>query len=236
MLLFYIILLIGAASAAKPKYGNCLEGDKIRHEVDAEKYYQCVRNKWVLLECQINYYFNVVTGFCEFYRVTPMPPTPPPMRVCRPGSRKPDVFDNTRYLECTYDGKGFIVRYCQPGAIFVSSENMCVNIRPTYTPPTLPTYTPPTPATPYYGACKESAGRDGYKPDIFNCRKFYKCASGLWTQMSCGQGTIWNQAILTCDHDRGQCSYPPVTTTYPTTWHSTTWWPTTRYPTNPFKK
>uniref|UniRef100_A0A1I7TNY6 Chitin-binding type-2 domain-containing protein n=1 Tax=Caenorhabditis tropicalis TaxID=1561998 RepID=A0A1I7TNY6_9PELO len=237
MILFCFLFLLGAGNAVSQMFPSnfCLNGDQRTHE-NPQKFWKCVNGKWTVETCQINYFYDDQVKFCVLIRPRPTI-SPPSHRICRPGERLEYIFDNTKYRECTFDGKGFIVRFCQPGAVFVPSLSMCVNVQPstTYRPPTTTTRYP-TATTPYYGTCTESGGRSGYKADIFNCRNFYQCASGIWTQRSCGEGTVWNQEILTCDHNRGQCrphhppTYPP---THPT-WNPT-YPPPTKYPNN-FKK
>ncbi|EFO90792.1 hypothetical protein CRE_08297 [Caenorhabditis remanei] len=239
MFLFYLFLFaVGLASAAKSKNVVCFEGERKPHEFHSRKYYKCVNNRWVQEECLFEYFFDQVSGFCVLINSPTMAPTPPKNsmgRICVPGSRHPIRFETTKYKECWWNGEGFNIRFCQEGAVFVQSQNMCMNVQ-TY-PTTRWTTRPPPTTTEYYGSCTESGGRAGYKPDVYNCKNFYQCASGVWTQRSCGQGTVWNQSILTCDHNRGQCRpytrptisptwppYPPPTQTpYP-------------YPGNQFKK
>ncbi|CAL2029806.1 unnamed protein product [Caenorhabditis brenneri] len=216
---FLLLLMATGASAAKANGGFCRnEGQQREHESDERKFYKCIDNRWIIQSCQINYFYDHSIGFCVLFT---SPTISPPHLVCHPGQRVPDPFDNTRYKECDYDGKGFTWRYCQPGSIFVRSQNMCVDIgTTTYRPTRTTTYRPTTTTTPYYGACREAAGAAGFKPDIYNCQNFYQCASGIWVQKNCPAGTIWSQSILTCDHNRGQCRphHPTHHPTYPPTY------------------
>ncbi|CCD69309.1 Chitin-binding type-2 domain-containing protein [Caenorhabditis elegans] len=235
-MLFFLIFL-GLMATASAKAGRCNEGDQDAH-FDSNKFWKCEGGRWIVVTCQINYFYDATTGFCYLSRFPTTRPYPPPFPTrprptqghrCYPGTRIPYPHDHTMFLECSTDGTEYIKRYCQPDAVFVQRENMCVAIQTTYRPTrTWPTTT----TTPYYGACKESAGHDGYKPDVYNCKNFYQCASGLWTQRSCGEGTIWDQHKLTCDHNRGQCrpTSPTVQPTYQPTWRPTA------YPPNEVKK
>ncbi|XP_068631683.1 serine-rich adhesin for platelets-like [Battus philenor] len=51
-----------------------------------------------------------------------------------------------------------------------------------------------------------SCNAEGYYPDINDCKKFYRCVSNgeggyVKYDFICGEGTIWVQKILACDHD-----------------------------------
>ncbi|XP_063981086.1 uncharacterized protein LOC135164555 [Diachasmimorpha longicaudata] len=51
------------------------------------------------------------------------------------------------------------------------------------------------------GSCKQ----EGFMPDSSDCRKFYRCVKGEGSyqkyEFTCGEGTAWDQALLTCNHD-----------------------------------
>ncbi|CAI2315706.1 unnamed protein product [Caenorhabditis sp. 36 PRJEB53466] len=221
ILLLILAAFIGLVSA-DPAASFCFtNGDRIADTQNSHSFFECRDNRWIRQFCMTNYQFNPETGFC-FFAPTPRPTTTPPRtphpRVCFPGSRTVYLFDNTKYKECTWDGRGYVTRYCQPGAIYNDHLQMCVDVEPTTRWPSTTTQRPTPPSTtPFYGACTESTGQAQYKPDLYNCKNFYQCASGLWTQRSCGEGTIWNQAILTCDHNRGQCRPLEHPTAYPPT-------------------
>ncbi|XP_015124029.1 flocculation protein FLO11 [Diachasma alloeum] len=51
------------------------------------------------------------------------------------------------------------------------------------------------------GSCTE----EGFFPDPSDCKKFYRCVEGEGSyqkyEFTCGEGTAWDQALLTCNHD-----------------------------------
>ncbi|CAB3224216.1 unnamed protein product [Arctia plantaginis] len=62
--------------------------------------------------------------------------------------------------------------------------------------------------------------KEGFIADPKNCKSFYRCVNdgrgGLTKyQYSCGEGTYWNQEILSCDHDTGEADCNSQTTTKP---------------------
>uniref|UniRef100_A0A8R1I0Q7 Chitin-binding type-2 domain-containing protein n=1 Tax=Caenorhabditis japonica TaxID=281687 RepID=A0A8R1I0Q7_CAEJA len=220
MLLSTSLFILATLTAvfAKNKNQECYNDDRKPNGYWTTSYYVCKNYRWELTYCPPNYYVNPVTVRCTYSNGPPTTPTPRPTvpsQICRPGSRIPDLFDNTKYLECRWNGLEWVVRYCQPYSVFNEKTGICVSVEPTTrytTPPTTQT------TTPYYGACTESGGAAGYKPDINSCFHYYQCASGTWIQRPCPAGTVWNQQLLTCDHNRGQCRpVAPHTTPQPYT-------------------
>nr|XP_021189541.2 LOW QUALITY PROTEIN: mucin-22 [Helicoverpa armigera] len=63
---------------------------------------------------------------------------------------------------------------------------------------------------------------EGFFADPNDCKKFIRCVSnekGGYTkyEFSCGEGTIWVQDILACDHDTDKTTCSPQSTTRPST-------------------
>ncbi|CAB3410898.1 unnamed protein product [Caenorhabditis bovis] len=107
--------------------------------------------------------------------------------ICKSGETKPDIFDNRQYYLCV-NGR-FVLRSCGRDRIYENRK--CTWIGPTST---LPTTTKAT-TTIYNENCES-----GYSPDPYDCHFFRQCENGVWKSMQCAPGTIWNQAILACDH------------------------------------
>ncbi|XP_063861437.1 mucin-2-like [Scylla paramamosain] len=106
---------------------------------------------------------------------------------------------------------------------------------PTTTTTTTTTPKPITTTTVSPFPCVDCSGGQQYFPHPTDCRKFIQCAPYGPQEMPCAEGTIWNQWLLTCDHEDitpcvtgsyvgpdGNCVHPVITTPKTTTTTTTT--------------
>ncbi|XP_042234429.1 uncharacterized protein PB18E9.04c-like [Homarus americanus] len=140
-------------------------------------------------------YFQHPTDCHKFIQCAPYGPQEMP---CAPGT----VWDQN-LLTCNHQHS----TQCVTGNYVDSDGNCvgCVGCTPITNTTTTTTTTPSTTTRPYFPCVDCSIGQQYFQHPT-DCHKFIQCAPYGPQEMPCAPGTVWDQNLLTCNHQHStQC-------------------------------